>query len=245
VWVANKLDGSVMRVDPGLNRVVATIRVGAGIDSIAVGAGGVWVARSSSNVVMRIDPARNLVIRTIRVGPAETAVGGLAIGGQALWISGSRVTHPPGVAPGGFLDVDVSRVDPATEEVVGTTTLFETSGGVAFGAAAPLAVTPGAVWVSSSSSDSIYRVDTASSRVEMSLHLNAHPNGIATDGSGHVWVITNFQRTLWEISTFTNQVSRTVDLPGTPTGVAFAGGSIWLTMCGVTSTGKPSTPASP
>jgi YVTN family beta-propeller protein len=43
VWVTNYLDGTVSRVDPTMNEVVATIEVGPHPDHIAVGEGGVWV----------------------------------------------------------------------------------------------------------------------------------------------------------------------------------------------------------
>jgi YVTN family beta-propeller protein len=42
--VANTIDGTVSRIDPSTNRVVATIRVGANPKQLAVGAGSVWAA---------------------------------------------------------------------------------------------------------------------------------------------------------------------------------------------------------
>ncbi len=43
VWVANSRDGTVSRIDPQTNEVVATIRLGNSPQAIAVGGGGVWV----------------------------------------------------------------------------------------------------------------------------------------------------------------------------------------------------------
>ena len=43
VWVTNYLDGTVSRIDPATNRVVATLEVGRHPDHIAVGEGGIWV----------------------------------------------------------------------------------------------------------------------------------------------------------------------------------------------------------
>jgi YVTN family beta-propeller protein len=45
VWVASRNSGTVSRIDPESNRVVATIRVGRDVAPIAVGDGRVWVAR--------------------------------------------------------------------------------------------------------------------------------------------------------------------------------------------------------
>ena len=44
VWVANRTDFTVSRIDPRTNRVVATIRIGNRPQGIAAGQGAVWVA---------------------------------------------------------------------------------------------------------------------------------------------------------------------------------------------------------
>jgi YVTN family beta-propeller protein len=43
LWVANSLDHSVSRIDPGTNEVVATIDIGAEPVHLAAGEGAVWV----------------------------------------------------------------------------------------------------------------------------------------------------------------------------------------------------------
>jgi YVTN family beta-propeller protein len=44
VWVANSRDGTVSRIDPESNKVIATIHIGNNPQGIAVGAGAVWVS---------------------------------------------------------------------------------------------------------------------------------------------------------------------------------------------------------
>jgi YVTN family beta-propeller protein len=44
VWVANSREGTVSRIDPQSNQVIATIRVGHSLQGIAVGGGFVWVS---------------------------------------------------------------------------------------------------------------------------------------------------------------------------------------------------------
>lgn len=62
VWVSNVLDGTVSRIDPSTDRVVATIeRVGGHSSSylasgIAPAAGSMWVAVPTTREVVRIDP---------------------------------------------------------------------------------------------------------------------------------------------------------------------------------------------
>lgn len=43
VWVANSGDGTVSRIDPRTNHVIATIPVGHRPQGIAIAAGAVWV----------------------------------------------------------------------------------------------------------------------------------------------------------------------------------------------------------
>jgi len=83
VWTLNQGDGSVSRVDPQTNEVVATIQVGipgAGSD-ISVGEGFVWV--TAKNVPLtKIDPATNKVVVQF-VGKGGDA---LRVGQGAIWL---------------------------------------------------------------------------------------------------------------------------------------------------------------
>ena len=66
--MTDTLSGTVSRIDPRLNAVTATIRVGARPTRIATGDGAVWVLDAGRAAVVRIDPRRDLVTRTIFVG---------------------------------------------------------------------------------------------------------------------------------------------------------------------------------
>jgi DNA-binding beta-propeller fold protein YncE len=46
--VANRLEGTVSRIDPETNEVVATIEIGNGLQHIAAGEGAVWVTVQAS-----------------------------------------------------------------------------------------------------------------------------------------------------------------------------------------------------
>ncbi len=89
VWVMNQLDGTISRVDPTTNTVVATVDFGEPIDGgdIAVGGGSVWV-RGSRTLLARIDPATNTIAdRYIpRVGS-----GSVAADDSAVWITAHDV----------------------------------------------------------------------------------------------------------------------------------------------------------
>jgi YVTN family beta-propeller protein len=80
VWVANRLSGTVARLDARSGRIKAKIKVGRAPSNPAVASDGtVFVPNAQSGTVSRIDPARNKVVQTIKVGgrpfPAAFAFG--------------------------------------------------------------------------------------------------------------------------------------------------------------------------
>jgi len=96
VWVTDALSDSVSRIDPALNAVTATIKVGSRPTRLAIGEGGVWVLNAGGGTVTRIDPARNAVVATIPVGADAT---GIAAGLGSVWVSVGggppHATSPP------------------------------------------------------------------------------------------------------------------------------------------------------
>jgi peptide/nickel transport system substrate-binding protein len=79
VWVANRPDGTVSRVDPSTS-VVETIKVGTEARALAVGGDAVWVADGAATTIARLDEARRLT--HIRVGTSPSA---LAADGSDVW----------------------------------------------------------------------------------------------------------------------------------------------------------------
>jgi YVTN family beta-propeller protein len=95
LWVANRFvppqgvspspkRGTVSRIDPETNAVVATIPVGHDPFAIAVDDEAVWVANRTDFTVSRIDPRTNRVTATIRIGNRPQ---GIAAGDGAVWVS--------------------------------------------------------------------------------------------------------------------------------------------------------------
>jgi YVTN family beta-propeller protein len=93
IWVANHHGGTVSRIDPATNKVVANIKVATpgasgGPQGIAAGLGSVWVGVSNANSVVRIDPATNAIQAVIPMpGNVALPCGGIAIGQTAVWIT--------------------------------------------------------------------------------------------------------------------------------------------------------------
>jgi len=86
LWVANRDDDSVTRIEVRFGQAPAatTIPVGDGPVDVAVGEGGVWVANSLDGTVSRIDPETNEVVATIEVGERPQRI---AAGEGAVWVT--------------------------------------------------------------------------------------------------------------------------------------------------------------
>jgi virginiamycin B lyase len=176
VWVLCPDDGSLSRIDPVTNELVATIPVGRGPSGLAVGAGAVWVTSSRDGTVARIDPASN---RLTIVPVPRCCGGGLAAGERALWAANR-------------LDGTLVRLDPATGRVVARVLLPRTTDQEPH----QVAVGDGAVGVTSASprggtANLLWRVDPASNQVTSTTDLGPTaagglPNDVAA-AYGAVW----------------------------------------------------------
>lgn len=96
LWIVNHRAATVTRFDPRRARVMATIRVRIGHESmfegperIVTGLDGVWVSQPAQDVVTRIDPRTNKIAARIRF-PKGSAPVFLAIGAESVWAVGAK-----------------------------------------------------------------------------------------------------------------------------------------------------------
>ena len=68
--------GTLSRIDPAQNLVVAEFRVYADCNTLVFGETALWLTCPAENRVLRVDPQTNLVDKSIEVSAAPTAVGG-------------------------------------------------------------------------------------------------------------------------------------------------------------------------
>jgi len=151
VWVTNRVDGTVSRIDPVSGEVTDTIYIGNYFPGpVTVGEGAVWVVnRLCDGTVSRIDPVSGEVTDTIPVGQQrygdnvelEICAAGLAVGEGAVWVT-NRV------------DGTVSRIDPVSGEVTDTIPVG--------GDPIRVAVGEGAVWVTDYLDGTVSRIDPVS-----------------------------------------------------------------------------------
>ena len=84
LWVVNRADDTVTRVDPSTNANVFTIRVDARPVAIAVASDAVWVANQGAGTLSRIDPETNEVTDSVEVGNGPS---GIAVADGLLWVA--------------------------------------------------------------------------------------------------------------------------------------------------------------
>jgi len=145
IWAANQSDGTVERIDPKTNKVVATISAGTiahgDLDEfLLVAFGSVWVSSDYDPRIFRIDPSTNAV-RVFHLH--ESGLGDfnqrmLASGMGSLWMRTS-------------LD-KVTRFDPKTMRAIQTypTDAWDGGGG-------DIGVAAGSLWIPNPEEDTIWR----------------------------------------------------------------------------------------
>ncbi len=93
VWVVNRHDGTLSRIDPATNSVTWTGAVGSDPTAVAVGEGAVWVAGGEDGTVIRVDPDGPRVVETAedRQQPSGDRGGGwVGVGGRGAPQSAHR-----------------------------------------------------------------------------------------------------------------------------------------------------------
>jgi YVTN family beta-propeller protein len=89
VWVGNHHSGTIVRVDPRTNTVVASVRWGehanGGIYHMAADGSSIWVTASRTSDVSEIDAATNAVVR--RTPVPTGACGGVTVDASAVWVT--------------------------------------------------------------------------------------------------------------------------------------------------------------
>jgi DNA-binding beta-propeller fold protein YncE len=107
LWVARHRAGTVARIDPATNRIVAQVPISSGLPTrFAFGAEGLWLENYSDSTVAQIDPATNRVIAQV-AGAGENCCA-VAVGAGSIW---AQQGDPPNV---------LTRIDAATKKVSAT-----------------------------------------------------------------------------------------------------------------------------
>jgi YVTN family beta-propeller protein len=255
VWVANRQDGTVTVIDPDTNQVQETIPasgsgpIGPGGPGLAFASGSLWVANTRQRQVARVEPDADPTVIPVRASPSAVAA---APNADAVWVAAqirggggllaridagtNRVvwTMPLQRAPTGLAitpdgrtvwvttpdDRAIYRIDTRTRKAR-RAKLPQAPDQAAFG--------DGAVWVTSSKSDTVLRIDPTTSRVVEPIRVGIDPGGIAF-GAGRVWVANRQDGTVSAIDPQSNEVG-TRHLGFRPAAVAAVDqGAVWVAL---------------
>ena len=199
VWIANFGMGTLDRLDPASNRVVARVPVGESCAAIALGFGSIWVpVCGGSPAVVRVDAKTNRVSARI---PVNEVLGesGIGVDESGAWI----LTAASG---------ELSRIDPATNKIATTYAVADGSTVVGTGF--------GSVWVANTNTNAVQRVDPASGEIIATIPVGQGPRFMAA-GEGAVWITNQTSGDVSRIDPETNEVVASIDI-----GEYFSGGDI-------------------
>lgn len=209
VWVANRDDNTLLRIDPRSRKVVRTIGLGVEPRDLAVAARSIWVTSRAGDAVLRVDPVINEVVATIRLerGTESCCELDFATGGGALWVSHF----------GRLSRIDAARHTVKTSREAGVKS-------IAYG--------HGALWVIAGF-DRIERIDPYTNRVldrisRRRVGPTDYGGAAITVGAGAVWTATYHTKTLWKIDPATGHFTGSVRLGRPAAGVAFGEGAVWI-----------------
>jgi class 3 adenylate cyclase/streptogramin lyase len=239
VWVVGD-DGVLVKVDPSTETVESTIPIGGSLRDVVVADGQVWVA-DENGTIFRITPDPPRVDRTIETlalfGP-EPQEGldhlgvSLTADEQGLWMVVSvhfGTVHPADVFRIAFRDLVPLQValSPHIEAV------------------ADIDAGSGAVWVASSRSHAIYRMDPSgldlrnlrdfgnaptSAPGVNSIRVQGSPRDIVVDAHGTIWAVDGSVGILWKIDRLSNSIDRTIEIPRGVAHIAASESGIWVAI---------------
>jgi virginiamycin B lyase len=165
VWTLTDSKGTLSRIDPVQNVVVAEFRVFVDCNTVAFGETALWLTCPAENKVLRVDPATNLLDKTIEVSGRPVS---LAFGESSVWVLCEK-------------DGKIDRIDPKTNKVTKTIELGAPATG------GTMAMGEGSVWVSMPGFP-LTRIDPAGEKVVQQFW--GEGAGLVQTGLGSVWLVS-------------------------------------------------------
>jgi DNA-binding SARP family transcriptional activator/DNA-binding beta-propeller fold protein YncE len=212
VWVANRNDRTISRIDPKTLGVRTVVGIDGAIEDVAVAANGdPWATLGLGGLDHVAHGSVDHVTPPNAGGPTP-GFSGLAAGADALWIGRSDQG-----------ELSLVKFDPSTETIVGSVRIG-TAG------AHSVAVGGGFVWVSDSADSTVTRIDATSLRRRRRLRI-ADPGSVAV-GGGKVWITSQIGNRLWYDDTKLEQPLDTTFVGSAPVSVAYGAGAVWVANYG-------------
>jgi streptogramin lyase len=163
VWLFTDDKGTISRIDPQQNQVVAEFRVFPDCNTLVFGETALWLTCPSENRVLRVDPQTNLVDKSIEVSARPVA---LAIGETSVWVLCEK-------------DGRIDRIDPKTNKVTKTIELGAPATG------GTIAIGEGSLWASIAGFP-VTRIDPSTEKVVQQFYGDGA--GVIQTALGSVWL---------------------------------------------------------
>ncbi len=173
-WMLTDTHGTLARIDPDSNKVVADIDVPPGSFAVAFGEGAIWVTSTDRNLVTRVNQYTNVIEASIPVGPKPRF---LTVGEGAVWTLNQG-------------DGSVSRIDPKTNKVSATIEVGVPGGG------GEISAGEGSVWVTAMEYP-LSRIDPSTNKVVQQFYGDGGDSVRA--GHGWVWLTHLRAGLVWRI----------------------------------------------
>lgn len=201
VWVSDVDTGTVSRIDPSSNTIVATIALGtsgAVATFLTATDTAVWAVNESELTVVQIDPTTNQVVTSFalpQVGSDAFQVRGMAVGHDSLWLTHFAATGR------------VVRINPETGAIEAE---FAVSG------PRGIAVSEDAVWVADVATDVLARIDPLTNQIVATVQVGDAPVVVAVSAAA-VWVGNRGSSSVSRVDPLTNAVVATIAVNGSET----------------------------
>lgn len=202
LWVANRTDGTVSRVDPETHVVRQTIPVGALPNEVTVTGDDVWVVNFGDGTVTRINAKTNMPVGRVVVGNQPVAI---ASGPTGVWVANRG-------------DDTIQRIDPGTGRADKAVEVGDSPSGIAVDATA--------VWVCSDTEGTVSELDPVTLQPGKSILVGGGPRGIALTRDD-VWVASQLSQSVTRIHRTTG-AAVTIPVGDGPHSVQVAGDGVWV-----------------
>jgi virginiamycin B lyase len=209
VWISNQTKNSIARIDPRIDKVVATVPVGRSpCSGLGVGFGAVWVPCCRDARIDRVEVGSNRVVASIPTTIADSE-GGIGVGEGGVWTLADR--------QGTLL-----HIDPSNNDIVARTKTAVGSVAAAAGG--------GAVWVTSPEKDLLCRIDPGRHELVAQISVGPRPRFLAV-GLGAVWTLNQGDGSVSRVDPRTDQVVATIPagIPGDGGDISVGEGFVWVT----------------
>jgi DNA-binding SARP family transcriptional activator len=215
LWVANRADGTLSRIDPRRFVRTRTLGVTAAPNDVATVEGTAWVGGAGfERTLASVDADGN--VANVKLPQSRGKAFAVAAVGRTVWVADG--------------DSALYGVDASTRRLSRRPISMGNGFGVPGGG---LALYDHAVWVSDPHENVVRRVDLRTGRtrtitLQPTGEMETGGAGSISAGEGSVWVVVRATRTLWRINPASNIAEPAATADGVPVAVAVGAGSVWL-----------------